>query len=108
VNATLVEGEARSQERAAGKPALLFFHSATSGRCRRVEGFLAQVLQRRGNHGTFALHRIEASRSPRLCERFAVDAVPALVVVEAKRVRARLDRPCGAKEIQTALAPWLH
>ncbi len=34
------------------KPSLVFFHSASSGRCRRVEGFLAQVLQRRANHDT--------------------------------------------------------
>ncbi len=39
-------------------PRLVFFHSTMSGHCRRVEGFLAQVLQRRRNHGTFALVRV--------------------------------------------------
>jgi hypothetical protein len=33
-------------------PGLLFFHSPTEGSSRRVEGFLAQVLQRRRNHET--------------------------------------------------------
>ena len=37
----------------ADQPRLVFFHSSLSGHCRRVEGFLAQVLQRRRNHGTF-------------------------------------------------------
>ena len=27
------------------QPRLVFFHSSLSGHCRRVEGFLAQVLQ---------------------------------------------------------------
>ena len=40
------------------KPRLVFFHSAASGHCRRVEGFLAQVLQRRRNHGTFKVVRV--------------------------------------------------
>src|SRR5262249_12317282 len=32
------------------QPQLVFFHSSLSGACRRAEGFLAQVLQRRRNH----------------------------------------------------------
>jgi len=39
-------------------PRLVFFHSPLSGNCRRVEGFLAQVLQRRRNHGTFNVVRV--------------------------------------------------
>ena len=45
------------------QPRLVFFHSTLSGHCRRVEGFLAQVLQRRRNHGTFkVLHVAEEER----------------------------------------------
>jgi hypothetical protein len=36
----------------AAKPRLLFLYSARDGRARRVEGYLAQVLQRRRNHET--------------------------------------------------------
>ena len=46
------------QTEATVKPRLVFFHSSFSGHCRRVEGFLAQVLQRRRNHGTFQLYRV--------------------------------------------------
>lgn len=90
------------------KPGLLFFHSSVSGHCRRVEGFLAQVLQRRRNHATFRLYRVDEERHPDLLERFAVGEVPTLVVVEGRRVQARLERPRGCREIERFLAPWLH
>jgi thioredoxin-like negative regulator of GroEL len=88
-------------------PQLLFFYSDTSGSCRRVEGFLAQVLQRRRNHHSFQLRRIDADRHAALAQRLGIDGVPSLVVVENKRVRARLSSPRGCAEISRALAPWL-
>ena len=90
------------------KPRLVFFHSSFSGQCRRVEGFLAQVLQRRRNHGTFKLYRVAREERPDLVERFDVDAMPTLVVVEGRQVRARLERPRGCREIEAFLAPWLN
>jgi thioredoxin-like negative regulator of GroEL len=90
------------------KPGLVFFHSALSGHCRRVEGFLAQVLQRRRNHETFKLYVVEESDRPDLVQRFGVDTMPTLVVVEGKTVRAKLEKPRGCREIERFLAPWLH
>jgi thioredoxin-like negative regulator of GroEL len=89
-------------------PGLVFFHSSLSGQCRRVEGFLAQVLQRRRNHGTFRLYRVDERQRPDLVERFGVESVPTLVVVEGKRVRASLEHPRGCREIERFLAPWLQ
>ena len=89
-------------------PRLVFFHSALSGNCRRVEGFLAQVLQRRRNHGTFNLVRVAEEERPDLLERFKIETVPTLVVVEHKAVKARLERPRGCREIEGFLAPWLN
>ena len=89
------------------KPTLLFFYSPTSGRSRRAEAFLAQVLQRRRNHDTFSLVRIEYESRPDLAVRCGVEEAPALVVVEAKHVRARLEHPRGCTEIHSLLAPWL-
>lgn len=91
-----------------GRPGLVFFYSARSGPCRRVEGFLAQVLQRRRNHGTFKLYRVAEEDRPDLVERFAVDTTPTLVVVEDKQVRARLAHPRGSRDIERFLAPWLQ
>ena len=93
---------------ATAQPGLVFFHSPLSGHCRRVEGFLAQVLQRRRNHDTFKLYRVNEQTRPDLLERFGVSTVPALVVVEGKHVRAVLERPRGCREIERFLAPWLH
>ncbi len=90
------------------KPGLVFFYSSLSGHCRRVEGFLAQVLQRRRNHDTFKLYRVDEQQRPDLLERFGIETVPTLVVVEDKQVRARLDRPRGCREIERFLAPWLN
>jgi Thioredoxin len=89
------------------RPQLLFFYSRTSGSSRRVEGFLAQVLQRRRNHRSFRLTRIEVEQHPELVERFRVDEIPTLLVVADKRVRARVSRPRGCAEIAEALRPWL-
>ena len=92
----------------AGKPRLVFFHSQRSGPSRRVEGYLAQVLQRRGNHSTFKLYRVATEERPDLVSRFAVDVVPTLVVVDGKSVSGRLTTPRGCEEIEHFLAPWLR
>jgi thioredoxin-like negative regulator of GroEL len=90
------------------KPGLVFFYSQASGRCRRVEGFLAQVLQRRRNHETFRLYRVAAEERPDLVERFKVETMPTILVVEGKSVRTRLVAPRGCREIESALGPWLR
>ena len=41
-------------------------------------------------------------------ERFEVDEVPTLVVVEGRLVHSRLSKPRGCREIETFLAPWLR
>jgi thiol-disulfide isomerase/thioredoxin len=89
------------------KPGLVFFYSSTSGRCRRVEGFLAQVLQRRRNHATFKLYRVDSEERPDLFSRFGVERTPTLLVLERKTVRGRLELPRGCKQIEEFLAPWL-
>lgn len=90
------------------RPQLLFFYDPTDGRARRAEGFLAQVLQRRRNHETVALRRIDARAHADLVERFGVRDTPAFVVVHEKRVRGRLERPPGCKAIESLLGPWLR
>jgi thioredoxin-like negative regulator of GroEL len=104
---TAHEGTARV-ETATPKPMLVFCYSELSGRCRRAEGFLAQVLQRRRNHETFTLHRLCAEARPDLAERFRVTTLPTLLVVESKVVRARLENPRGCRDIAAFLEPWLN
>jgi len=90
------------------QPGLVFFYSSVSGACRRAEGFLAQVLQRRRNHETFRLYRVDREERPDLVERFDVHELPTLLVVEGREVRGRLERPRGCRDIERFLAPWLN
>ena len=62
--------EAFSGELRPSRPRLVVFYPRASGRCRRVEAFVAQVLQRRANHDTFLIDRVEAGERPDLHERF--------------------------------------
>lgn len=90
------------------RPGLVFFQSSSSGRSRRVEGFLAQVLQRRANHDTFRIYRVDAKDQAELVERFGIDTIPTLVIVEEQQVKGQLSNPRGCREIESFLAPWLH
>jgi hypothetical protein len=94
--------------RVVARPRLVFFYSPVSGRCRRAEGFLAQVLQRRHNHDTFELHRVSVDRHPELAKRYGVESVPAICVVENRRIKRRIVAPSGCAELERELQPWLH
>ena len=90
------------------RPTLCFFYSPTSGPSRRVEAFLAQVLQRRQNHRTFELQRVNCDKHPELVERYAVTQMPTLIVIEGRHVLGRLEGSCGCREIEKLLEPWLN
>jgi thioredoxin-like negative regulator of GroEL len=89
------------------QPQLAYFYSDVSGRCRRVEGFLAQVLQRRGNHDTFRLYRVPVEQRPDLHERHRIGRLPTLAVIEDKKVVGRLEQPRACREIEGFLSPWM-
>jgi thioredoxin-like negative regulator of GroEL len=90
------------------RPKLLFFYGEQSGPSRTVEALLSQILQRRMNHETFDYVRVCADRHPDLVERFRVDVLPTLFVVEGKRVRLRLAGRTRQNVMDAALKPWLH
>ena len=73
-----------------------------------MEGFLAQVLQRRANHETFDVYRVDVEKDGDLVERFRIGTVPTLVVVEEKRLQGRLESPRGCRDIEKLLDPWLR
>lgn len=89
-------------------PQLVFFYSPRSGQSRRAEGYLAQVLQRRHNHETFSLVRVDVDAHPNLVERFEITATPTLLVIVEGRVCARLGELHGCREIARVLQPWLR
>jgi thioredoxin-like negative regulator of GroEL len=90
------------------QPGLAYFYSDVSGRCRRTEGFLAQVLQRRGNHDTFRLYRVAVEERPDLHDHHRIDLLPTLAVIEDRRVVGRLEQPRACHEIEGFLSPWLN
>jgi thioredoxin-like negative regulator of GroEL len=92
----------------AEKPRLAFFYSDLSGRCRRTEGFLAQVLQRRGNHDTFRVYRVPVEERPDLHDHHQIARLPTLAVIEHKKVVGRLEQPRACREIEGFLSPWLN
>ena len=100
--------EGKVEETMPARPRLVFFCSKASGRSRRVEGYLSQVLQRRGNHESFQLLNVDVAENAELAERFGVKEIPTIVVVEDDRVRGRLETPRGCRDIEQLLAPWLR
>lgn len=90
------------------RPRLVFFYSPKSGKCRRVEGFIAQVLQRRRNHDTFELMRVSVDRRPDLAAKFSISDVPAICVVEGRKLKRRIVAPRGCRELERELEPWLR
>ena len=86
----------------------MFFFSPRSGRCRRVEGFIAQVLQRRRNHETFDMVRVSVDSHAALAEKFLVDQVPTICVIESGKLRLRIAEPRGCRELERELEPWLR
>ena len=89
------------------RPKLVFAFSGRSGQSRRVDAWLAQTLQRRRNHHTFELIRLDVDQRPDVAERLRVNHVPTLLVVTGRRVRVRLSEPKNRAEISEVLSPWL-
>ena len=87
---------------------LLYFTSARSGPARRVESLLDQVLQEHRNHDAFDRIAVDVDADRSLAERFAVDAVPTIVVVENGEEMCRIDGRPSVAELREALAPWLR
>ncbi len=96
------------EDGALARPRLVFFFAKASGKSRRVEGYLSQVLQRRRNHESFVLLNVDVGEQAELAERFNISEVPTIVVVEGKRVHGRLESPRGCCDIEQLLAPWLR
>jgi thioredoxin-like negative regulator of GroEL len=90
------------------RPTLVYFASRRSGPCRRVRAFLDQVLQSRRNHETFRRRDVDVDDHPELAERFAVQELPTILVVERGRVAQRLEGRVGIPQIRTALRAWLQ
>jgi thioredoxin 1 len=99
---------AHHRETDARRPTLVYFASRRSGPCRRVQGFMDQVLQSRQNHQTFRRRTIDVEDQPELARQFRVREVPTIIVVDDGRVARRVEGRVGIAQIRSALADWLN
>ena len=84
-----------------GVPVLVDFWAPWCGPCRMVSPALAQLAQERP--GQIKLVKVNVDESPRLQQRFAVQAIPTLMVLRDGRA---LARQAGAAPV-AALRGWL-
>ena len=87
------------------RPQLVFFWSERSGPARRMESLLAHL--ERKERDWLRVRRVDVDANPDLAERFKVDVVPTLVLIEDKRAVSRLDGRTSAPRIEAMLAPHL-
>ena len=73
-----------------------------------MEGFLGQVLQRRQNHDTFEIVRVDVNERSDAAERLLVTGTSELIVYEEGCIRGRLADPHGCGSIEKLLSPWLR
>jgi thioredoxin-like negative regulator of GroEL len=87
------------------RPLLVFFSHERSGPARRMESLLAHIARK--ERSRLRVARVDVEERSDLAERFRVDDVPALVLVQGKRVVARIDGRTSAPRIERMLEPHL-
>jgi thioredoxin-like negative regulator of GroEL len=86
----------------------MYFTSPRSGPARRVESLLDQVLQERRNHDAFERTVVDVDEEAPVASRYAVDAVPTILVIEDGREVCRIDGRPSVAALREALSPWLR
>jgi thioredoxin len=87
------------------KPLLVFFTSERSGPARRMESLLAHLARKERTR--VRIMRVEVDEQPQLAEKFRVQDVPTLVLVQRNRVVDRIDGRASAPSIEAMLARHL-
>ena len=52
--------------------------------------------------------RVSIDRRPDLAEKFGIEQVPTICVVEDRKLRRRIVSPRGCRELERELEPWLQ
>src|SRR6266571_5044393 len=81
------------------KPGLLVFFSERSGACRRLDGYLATVLQRCKNQDAFELTGVDVEQRPDLAKRFGVTSVPSLGIGLCFKSHRPADLTCRSFDV---------
>ena len=88
------------------RPLLVFFYSDRSGPARRMESLLAHLARKERER--LRLRRVDVDLRPDLAARFGVEEVPTLVLVNGKRVVARLEGRVSCPRIEAMLETHLE
>ena len=88
------------------RPLLVFFTSERSGPARRMESLLAHLARKQRRR--LRVIRVEVNARPDLVERFRIEVVPTLVLVQKRRMVARLDGRASAPRIEEMLERHLE
>jgi hypothetical protein len=51
---------------------------------------------------------VSVDRRPDLAEKFRIEEVPTICVVEGRKLRRTIVAPRGCRELERELEPWLH
>ncbi len=89
------------------RPLLVFFRSEQSGPARRMDSLIAHFARK--ERGRLRVTVVDVDQSPDLVERFRVESVPTLVLVEGRcvvgRLEGRVSAPKIARLLDTHLSP---
>ncbi|HEY5295675.1 MAG TPA: thioredoxin family protein [Gaiellaceae bacterium] len=83
------------------RPLLVFFTSASSGPCRRMESLVAHIARKERNR--LRVIQIDVDQRADLVQQLAVESVPTLVLIKDRKAVGRLDGRSSAPQIEAML-----
>jgi thioredoxin-like negative regulator of GroEL len=83
------------------RPLLVFFSSAKSGPCRRMESLVAHIARK--DRDRLRVVQVDVDERRDLVEKLGIESVPTLVLVSNKKAIARLDGRASAPRIEAML-----
>jgi thioredoxin-like negative regulator of GroEL len=83
------------------RPLLVFFSSAKSGPCRRMESLVAHIARK--DRDRLRVVQVDVDERRDLVEKLGIESVPTLVLVSNKKAIARLDGRASAPKIEAML-----
>ena len=88
------------------RPLLVFFSSARSGPCRRMESLVAHIARK--DRDRLRVVQVDVEQRADLVEKLSIDRVPTLVLVANQKAIARIDGRASAPRIEAMLQQHLR
>lgn len=88
------------------RPLLVFFSSARSGPCRRMESLVAHIARK--DRDRLRVVQVDVDERADLVQKLRVESVPTLVLVSNRKAVARLDGRASAPKIEAMLEKHLE